>query len=364
MNILHISASHEEKNHHSFAYHFKDTCRRMGINITTISPYDGSVVSRLTDEEYFKDFYCGIKRFPLSRLIGTFDDIDLIFVENPKWPFKNDTGFEHDPYIPVVYYHRDLHSNIFVRNPDFLALRFWTEGFTKDGRPNGGQPEILERDNPEIWYNKDIKKIWLTHAMSEKEFDELNQFKGTPRDRRGWAYYGSYKSVREMMTYNTVHYIVYHHHLAIIDYVKKLNLAAEFREVNESLDAYKKHLFQFDATLIIPAWDSWETRRLYEASYCRCVPLLYLQNENARKVFEKQGYVHGETCITFTRKEDLVKLELRDYDLELIRRNGYRLVKNHHTYRARILELLNKIDINSILEKRGKTEEIKNKIYI
>lgn len=363
MNILHISASHEEKNHHSFAYHFKDTCKQMGIHIWSISPYDGSVVKRLKEDEYFKDYYIGIKKFPLSRFIRPFDDIDLIFVENPKWPFDNDDALR-ELEIPAVYYHRDLHSNVFVRNPTFLALRFWTEGFTLDGRPKGGQPEILERDHPEIWYDKSIKKIWLTHAISEKEFDELNKYKGVSRNRRGWAYYGSYKSVREMMTYNTVHYLIYHHHLEIIDYVKRYNLAGEFREVNQALDAYKKHLFEFDATLIIPAWDSWETRRLYEASYCGCVPILFIQNENARKVFEKQGYVHGETCITFARKEDLASLDLKDYDLERMRKEGLRMVKRKHTYRARILELLEKINIDLILKERGKMEEVNNKIYI
>lgn len=363
MNILLISASHNEKNNHAFSYHFKETCKRMGIHVWSLSPYDGSVVRLLREDEYFKDFYIGLERFPLSRFVN-FEDIDLIFIENPKWPFENDTGLENDLKIPVVYYHRDMHSNVFVRNPDFLAIRFWTEGFTPDGRPNGGQPEILERDHPEIWYNKEIKKIWFTMAISEAEFGELNQFKGINRIRKGWAYYGSYKSVREMMTFNTVHYQIYRHHLEIIDFVKKKNLATEFREINVSLDAYKKHLFQFEATLIIPAWDSWETRRLYEASYCKCVPLLFIQNENARKVFEMQGYKDGETCITFTKKEDLLHLDLRNYNLNLIRAKGHEMVKQRHTYRARILELLDKININKILEKRGKTEEIKNKIYI
>ena len=59
----------------------------------------------------------------------------------------------------------------------FLILRFWSFGKAHDGRPKGGQPELIELYHPEIWWNSEIKKIWLTHAISEVEFGELNKFK-------------------------------------------------------------------------------------------------------------------------------------------------------------------------------------------
>ena len=162
-----------------------------------------------------------------------------------------------------------------------------------------------------------------------------------------------------MIPFNTVHTHIYQHHLEITDYVKDHDLAVLFKEVNVSLDKYKKHLFKYDATLVIPAYDSWETRRLYEASYCKCVPLLYIQNEAAKVVFEKQGYVHDETCITFTKKEELLDLDLNDYDLEAIREAGFKLVKKRHTYVARVKELLDKIDYKKIERNNKLRRQIK-----
>ena len=362
MNILHISASHTEKNKHSFSYHFKKTGKKMGINIISISPYDGKVVSMIEDDfnESFIDYYVGKKIFPLSALVKKykFFDPDLIFIENPKWAFDNDTD------TCVLYYHRDLISRVFVKNPDYLALRFWTNGLAKDMRPSGGQPELIEIWHPEIWYNDDVKRIWLTNAISEEEFDELNKSNAIKRTKRGFAYLGSYKSVTEMMTYNSVHYKIYKHHYDIIKVVKQMGLASLFKEVNTSLNTYKKHLFEYDATLIIPAWDSWETRRLYEASYCKCVPILYVQNEFAREIFARQGYIHNKTCITFSNISELIHLELKDYDLASIRSAGHSLVKKRHTYKSRILNILELVQIDDILKKKGKTEEIKNRIYI
>ena len=145
MNILLISASHKEGTKHAFAYHFKKVCKKWGINVIALSPYDGTVVSIIDNvmKERFIDYYIGTKRFPISRLIDKWPEnyIDFVFIENPKWPFDNDTD------VPVVYFHRDMVSNLYCRNPDYLLIRFWTYGSAKDGRPSGGQPERIE-----IWH--------------------------------------------------------------------------------------------------------------------------------------------------------------------------------------------------------------------
>lgn len=335
MNILHISSSHKNAEAHAFSYHFKETCKRLGHNIESHSPLRGSLImGNILEDESFKDFYIGKERYPLSRLLQVYmPEADFIFIENPKFPFDNDTK------IPVFYYHRDLKSTIYVRNPTHLGIRFWSVEMTPDGRPKGGQPEIIEAYYPDIWWNKDIKKVKFLHAISKDEFGEMNKFKDIYRNRKGWAYLGSYKSVDEMMTFNTYHYEVYHRHKEIIDFIEEHNLAAKFTRKNYELDAYKQHLYKFDATLIIPAFDSWETRRLYEASYCECVPVLYIQNDNARKVFKDQGYINGETCITFNNKEDLLDLNIYDHDLEKIRKKGKKMVLSHHTYDRRVYEL-------------------------
>jgi len=370
MNILHVSASHMDEANHAFAFHFKETCKKMGINITSISPYHkGTIGANLKRRRYHKDdyynesfktAYIGLKPFPISRLVRRYYPCaDFVFVENAKFPLDNDDACK----IPVIYYHRDMMANAHVRNPSILAYRFQSMENNPLGELKGGQPEILSICYPELWYNDDIKKIWLTHAISEDEFRDLRKFKNYLRKYRGFAYRGSYKSVKEMMGFNNTHYQIYQHHAEIMDYIKKHNLATKFWEVSDGMDGYKKHLFEFDATVIIPAWDSWETRRLYEASYCRCVPILYIQNSNAVKVFQAQGYSHGKTCLTFDRKEDLLDLELDDYDLEKIRDNGYKLVTQRHTYRARIAEFLEKIDIDQILINNGKEEEVKNSVY-
>ena len=347
VNILHISASHANKQLHAFSYHFKKACEKLGYNIVSLSPYTDGWITKDIDyrfeKENFKDYYIGKTLFPLSRPLKNYPDTDIIFIENPKFPFGNDVD------IPVIYYHRDIHSKVYCPNPTHLAIRFSTSIRTRDGRPNGGQPEILERNWPEIWYDDDIEKLTLAHAISEDEFDEFSKYKHIERSEHGYAYYGSYKSIAEMMAHNTTHYIVYKRHYEIIEFIKKNELALEFREINESLDEYKEHLFKFDATMIIPGWDSWETRRLYEASYCKCVPILYIQNHSAEQIFKDQGYIHNETCITFTTFSELEKINLGDYNLIKIRKNGFKLVTEKHTYEARVLELFEKIDIKQIL---------------
>ncbi len=347
MKILHISASHANEALHAYSFHFKKTCKKLGYDIISLSPYTDGWITKDIDyrfgKENFRDFYVGKKLFPLSRVLYNYPDRDFIFIENCKFPFDNDVD------IPVIYYHRDLNCKIYVKNPDFFLVRFTSAQKTRDGRPKGGQPEIIEQYHPEIWYNDKIKKIWHANAISQDEFNEFEEFNSYRRVKKGWAYYGSYKPVEEMMQFNSFHYFVYHKHLEIINFIEKHNLAAEFRVVNPELNEYKQHLYQFDATLVIPAWDSWETRRLYEASYCKCVPILYIQNKNARRVFEMQGYVHGETCITFKDKESLLNLNIYDYDLDAIREKAYELVIKNHTYEARVKELFEKIDVNNIV---------------
>lgn len=346
IEILHISSSHMHEKMHAFSYHFKEVCKELGITINSISPWVGGTITNKIDyrfgKESFNDYYMGKKEFPLSRLLYDYPNCDLIFIENPKFPFDNDVD------IPVFYYHRDMKSKLYVRNPTHLGVRFWSMEKTADGRPKGGQPELLECYHPEVWYNNDIKKIWLTHAISEAEFKDLrNPFdiKNFKR-KKGFAYYGSYKSVDEMMPHNNIHFQIYEHHKRIIDFVEKHGLASEFRRINKSLGEYRKHLHLYDATLIIPAWDSWETRRLYEASYCKCVPILYIQNENARKVFAAQGYIHTKTCLTFDHEEDIFTLTnnmAKNFDLSKIQNNGFKLVSEKHSYKARIIELMKKL---------------------
>lgn len=341
MNILHISSSHENDKQHAFSYHFKEGCKKLGHNIKSLSPFrDNIIIPYMKEEEDFKSLYSGQQIFPLSRVLDNhFPEADFIFLENPKFFFNNDVN------IPVFYYHRDLKNAIYVKNPTHLGLRFWSLIRAKDGRPKGGHPELIELYHPEIWWNNDIKKVWLCHAISQDEFGKLNRYKDLERNKKGIAYYGSYKSVRRMMYNNNYTYEIYHKHREIIDYIEKWDLALGFRHVNEELDDYKKHLFEFDATVIIPGWSSWETRRLYEASYCDCVPILYIEDDNARAVFGKQGYIDGETCITFTKKHKLMRLNIYNYDLDYIRKKGRDLVVKRHTYEVRIKELIKTLNI-------------------
>lgn len=341
MNILHISSSHENEKQHAFSYHFKNVCKKLGHNIKSFSPFRDDIITPfIKEDEDFKSLYTGQQLFSLSRVLENhFSEADFIFLENPKFFFDNDVD------IPVFYYHRDLKCPMYVKNPTHLGLRFWSLLGAGDGRPKGGQPELVELYHPEIYWNNNIKKVWLCHAISQEEFGELNDYKDVKRSRRGIAYFGSYKTVDSMMENNNYTYEIYHKHKQIIDFIEKWGLTTEFRRVNKELADYKRHLFEFEATLIIPAWDSWETRRLYEASYCGCVPVLYIQNDNARAVFESQGYIDGKTCIVFNNERSLIQMSIYDYDLEKIRKNGKELVLKRHTYEARINELISKLNI-------------------
>lgn len=341
MKILHISCSYNEQNKHAFSFHIKKAFEALGHEVKAIHPYD--FIPRNLDYrfgEYFKDYYIGKRVFPISRLIREYPNSDIVFIENPKFSFDNDVD------TPVIYYHRDLNCNCYVRNADFFLYRF--KGAIRKNLPISGQLELVKLYYPEIYWNEDVKKLFFVHAVSPDEFSEYDSIK---KDIFGITYIGSYKSVKTMINFNSIHRTIYWHHVEIMEFIEEYDVAEYFQEVSGGIADYRAILARSEAIFIIPAWNSWSTRRLFEASLYRTIPVIFIQNDAAKKVFNELGYKHGETCIMFYNKEELLDLHLYEYDVKSIQEAGFKMVMKRHTYKARAQELLNKINIKSILLK-------------
>lgn len=341
MKILHISCSYKEQSEHAFSFHIKKAFESLGHEVKSIHPYD-FIPKRLDYRfgEYFKDYYIGKRIFPISRITHEYPNFDIVFIENPKFSFDNDVE------MPVIYYHRDLKCNCYVRNADFFLYRF--KGAIRKNLPISGQLELVKLYYPEIYWNEDVKKLFFVHAVSPEEFNEYDSIR---KDIFGITYMGSYKSVKIMINFNSIHRAIYLHHVEIMDFIYEHEIAEYFQEVSGGIEDYRDVLARSEAIFIIPAWNSWSTRRLFEASLYRTIPVIFIQNKDAKKVFNELGYIHNETCIMFEHKEELLDLDIYEYDVEAIQDAGFKMVMERHTYKARAQELLNKINISSILLK-------------
>ena len=119
---------------------------------------------------------------------------------------------------------------------------------------------------------------------------------------------------------------------------------------------------QSEAVLIIPGNDAYVTRKIYEAAACKALIVLYVQNDEAKKVFDDLGLIDGSNCLMFRNMEELehIKSFFDKIKIEGYTNDAYEWVKNNHTWDHRAKELIeicthikNKKEVNW---KNGKIE--------
>jgi len=270
---------------------------------------------------------------------------DVIFIEQANLRFEND--YDNKETV-VIYYHRDLPGTFNCVTPDLLLFRFESSKL------------FLEVYHRFEWYNSIYKMRFLNgiypplyNSKAKKKFKDL-------------VWIGLYRPMEWYMDKDVIQHDYYLHTKLIKDWAKEKELITTFETGDKiPFPLYKHVLERSEGVLIIPGRNAYVTRKCYEAAVCRTVIVLWVQNEQARKVYEEWGLVDCLNCYLFNSKEDLEAIsemirseEKEDVDIrEGIKDNAYRWVMENHTYKVRatrLLELIKKV----ITYKKRREEEL------
>jgi hypothetical protein len=253
---------------------------------------------------------------------------DVIFIEQANLRFEND--YENKETV-VIYYHRDLPGTFNCVIPDLLLFRFESAKL------------FLEVYHRYEWYNSIYKTRFLNgiypplyNSKAKKKFKDL-------------VWIGLYRPMEWYMNKDVIQHDYYIHTKLIKDWAKEKDIITTF-ETSDKIEfpLYKHILERSEGVLIIPGRNAYVTRKCYEAAICRTVMVLWVQNEQAQKVYEEWGLVDCLNCFLFNSKEDLEHIselirseEPRDIEIrESIKDNAYKWVMENHTYKIRATRLL------------------------
>lgn len=263
------------------------------------------------------------------------EELDMVFVEQNFMYFKNDID------TPVIYYHRDLWTECFMREPDMLLYRY-ANHFT-----------ALQYLSRYTWSNTAYKLQFINGVeMSEWKPDRKKRFKGLnyiyPRNtlesylKRDFVQRDYY-----LPTYNVVEY------LKSRDWV---NLHGYHRTTREE---YTWILENLEAIVFMPPNNAFLSRILYESAACKTLLVLYVPSDFAQKQYNQIGLVHGDNCLMARNMKQIMNVYVMGKrKIEKIVENAYGWVKRFHTYQSRA-KLLEKIMYKLIENLGGKNAKKK-----
>jgi len=266
----------------------------------------------------FNDYIQRRKPFPLSFLFNVIPSqlkqLDYIFVEQNAFLFYNDID------VPVIYYHRDIPTDLFMTDMDVLLYRFKK------------MEKIVSEQYPQIWGNGIIKKRFLNGVCMELfEHDLPKIYEGI--NWIGWLKpFEWYFKLPKQKAY-------YIHVKKIVDYARK-NLLINYHRMGIAYSEATRILQQSQAVLILPGTEAYVTRKIYEAAVAKTLIVLWVQNNEGQKIYDGLGLVHQKNCIMFRKKEELRELaDLKGIDIGGITSEAYKWVKENHTWANRAQEL-------------------------
>ena len=240
--------------------------------------------------------------------------IDYIIVEQNGFHFYNDVD------IPVIYYHRDIPTPLFMLDMDILLYRF-TE-----------MERVIAKDYPKIWGNGIVKKKWLNGVRPENFAEELPKiYEGI--NWIGWqkpfSYYWKLPAQAEY----------YKHAKEICDYARE-HFLIQYHEHGIRYPEAKRILQQSEAVLVIPGTKAYVTRKIYEAAMCKTLIVLHVQNDEALEIYTEIGLIHNKNCIMFRKKEELKAIaDLEGVDVGGMTDLAHKWVNEKHLWAHRAQEL-------------------------
>ena len=242
-------------------------------------------------------------------------DFDIVFVEQAKFYYDNDIE------VPVCFYHRDLWSEAFMKNPDLLLYRFKnhldTLGYNSRQtlKMTRWRKQFHNAVKPEV-FNKGLEKRFegLNFIGTRTPFEKYNEIDLVQRD-------------------------YYQHAYKVQEYLRETGIARIHDYETMDFPVYKKVLEQCAAVITVPGNNAYVSRRIYEAAVCGALNLIYVQNDEAQEIYTEWGLVHGFNCLFFRHPEQIEDIYTLADNKEEIAEEGCQWVLNRHTYEIRAKEL-------------------------
>ena len=258
------------------------------------------------------------KPFPLSFLYKVIPKkvkkLDFVFVEQNAFKFYNDID------STVIYYHRDIPTDLFMEDMDVLLYRFKV------------MARVVSEQYPKIWGNGILKRRFL-NAVNMRIFEH-----DLPKIYEGINWIGWLKPFEWYFKHpNQEEYYI--KVKAIVDYAKK-NLLINYHHHGIQYSEATRILQQSEAVLILPGTEAYVTRKIYEAAVTKTLIVLWVQDDIGQEIYDDLGLVHGKNCIMFRKKEELKELAfLEGIDIAGITLEAYNWVRRYHTWVNRAIEL-------------------------
>ena len=269
------------------------------------------------------------KLVPLSAALKggcPLEDLDVLIVDQSYMYLYNDLR------IPVMYHHTELQQ------------------MPTMGTNNGeGCPTHALYKNPEMsdFYHSAMPYWWKTvryhynmfpcahplHYNPDYKKDIPCVFVGAPSDMfdriRDWLWKDMQRD-----------------HWEITNYIQSRNLCLCLDDLGE-VSATVTELNQSYARaqhMVLTAFNGvYIGRKVFECLASKCIPIIWVENDNAKLCLESLGFKHKVNCYFYHKKEELDYLTKLKYDPS-IAENGYNLLLENHTFNHRALQLMNIIE--------------------
>lgn len=245
------------------------------------------------------------------------EEIDVIFVEQNFMYFKNDVS------SMVIYYHRDLWSECFMRKPDMLLYRYAKHRVS------------LQYYARSTWANI-IYKLQFINGVDMSLFKSNQQ-----KCFKGINYIHPRRTLESYLIQDFVQRDYYQPTYDIIEYAKSRNWVSVHGFHKTTIRDYRYLLESIDTILFAPPNNAFLSRILYEAAACKTMLLIYAPTDFAEEQYRKIGLVHRDNCLIVRKKEQIMNVYvLGKRNRVNIVQNAYDWVKRMHTYELRAKQLL------------------------
>ena len=283
------------------------------------------------------------------------NDLDLIFVEQAMFYFKKGVKDEtlswdgSEVQTPVIFYHRDLWSEAFMKHPDvdLLLYRFWNH-----------RTSLQYVDRITWWMTK--YKLLFKNAVNPALFNPDRD-----KEYKGLNFIGTQYPLAKYLTKDFVQHDYYKDTHDIVEYCREHEIATIHDYHEMKFPIYRAILEKCEAMLFVPGKRAYRSRRLFEAAACKTMLIIYCPDSFSKQVYQKDGLTHGVNCVMF---DDITKLKnvyiLYKNKRKKIIEKAYEWVLNQHSFEVRAIELekvfyklLENIEKNKITSGTGINEE-------
>jgi hypothetical protein len=277
----------------------------------------------------------------LSDVIGTVktQKIDVLFVAQSYMYTNNDLS------IPVFYWHTELTSAITCRNPTHILYKlpemdYWVRNY-------------FPYEHHKMRHHFYIPPaVHPPHYNFEMDKDRLVSYIGAPSDTfdriRDWVWNSMQRDMKQIEAHIKLMTNVH----TFYDMGEK---PADHKDYNEALARSNYMILTSHNGVYIG-------RRVFECCASKCVPIIWIENDNAYKCYKDLGFEESgsnQNCYMYRTIEDLDSIV--DDSLKpdpMMANRAYNLIEKYHTFGHRCLTILKIMELTLTEFKIKPKEEI------